>query len=57
MKSFMSCNALLQMGIMFEEAQDIAQARKFYKLVLDRSPDQYARSLHQKAKAGLLRLK
>ncbi|MBK7224757.1 MAG: tetratricopeptide repeat protein [Saprospiraceae bacterium] len=57
MKSFMSCNALLQMGIMFEEVQDIAQARKFYKLVLDRSPDQYARSLHQKAKAGLLRLK
>jgi len=52
----MSCNALLQMGIIQEELNKKGEAKNYYKLVLDRNPEIYKQSMHQKAKAGLSRL-
>lgn len=56
-KSFMSANALLQCGYIYESEQNHSMAKKYFKSVLERNPDQYSRSLHQKAKAGLVRIK
>ncbi|MEM1323036.1 MAG: hypothetical protein AAGG75_22410 [Bacteroidota bacterium] len=54
---YFACNAALQMGLLFEEQQDYYRARSYYKLCLGLRPDEYRNSLHQKAKAGLNRLK
>ncbi len=54
--SFMSCNALLQSGIIFESLQKKDDSFSYFKKVLQTNPDQYKRSLHQKAKAGIARL-
>ncbi|HMS29715.1 MAG TPA: hypothetical protein PKD32_07680 [Saprospiraceae bacterium] len=53
----MSCNALLQSGLIYETLGDYHQAEDKYRKVLQLKPRQYGRSLHQKAKAGLSRIK
>lgn len=55
-KSYMSCNALLQTGLLFENQSKKQEAIHYYQMVLKTHPDQYQRSIHQKAKAGLSRL-
>ncbi|MBK7358084.1 MAG: tetratricopeptide repeat protein [Saprospiraceae bacterium] len=55
-KFYMSCNALLQIGIIYETQSKKQEAIQYYQKVLETQPDQYQRSIHQKAKAGLSRL-
>ncbi|MEM6965299.1 MAG: hypothetical protein AAF573_11070 [Bacteroidota bacterium] len=54
---YFACNAALQIGLIHEMYEDKAKAKEFFKLCLDIDPEEYQRSLHQKAKAGLNRLK
>lgn len=56
-KSFMACNAALQIGLIFEEQAKYNQAKKYFDLCLDISPKRYKNSLHQKAKSGKERIK
>lgn len=55
-KSFMACNAALQIGLILEEQKKHNQAKRFYEQCLDISPDEYESSLHQKAKSGIERV-
>lgn len=55
-KEYYACNAALQMGVIYEEQEDIKNAKKYFNLCLDMDPDKYKTSLHQKAKAGLDRI-
>ena len=57
LKSFMACNAALQIGLIFEEQQKHGQAKKYFDVCLDISPKRYKNSLHQKAKSALDRIK
>ena len=57
LKSFMACNAALQIGLIFEEQQKYNQAKKYFDLCLDISPKRYRNALHQKAKSGNDRIK
>jgi hypothetical protein len=54
---YFACNAALQMGILYEGMANTSQAMNYYKLCLSMQPDEYKNGLHQKAKAGLSRLK
>ena len=54
---YYACNSALQIGYIFENQKQYAKANKYYKLCLSLRPEQYKNSLHQKAKAGLNRLK
>ena len=54
---YYACNSALQMGFIFEKQKQYDRAYKYYKLCLSMRPEQYKNSLHQKAKAGLNRLK
>ena len=56
-KSFMACNAALQIALIFEGQQKPLQAKKYFDLCLDISPKRYKTSLHQKADSGLDRIK
>ena len=56
-KSFQKCNAALQSGIIHEQSGRIKEAETLFNLCLSLDPDEYKNSLHQKAKAGLDRLK
>jgi len=51
------CNSLLQMGVIYEKLSKYKQAKKYYKNCLDIDSDEYKNSIHQKAKAGLIRIK
>lgn len=55
--SYFACNAALQLGLLAEEAGQPVRARAYYEQCLSMDPDQYRNSLHQKARAGLQRLK
>lgn len=55
--AYFACNAALQLGLLYENNNDAANARTYYSLCLSLSPADYKDSLHQKAKAGLQRLK
>jgi len=55
--AYQKCNAALQSGIIYETLGISVKAIDFYDLVLTMTPEKYERSLHQKAKAGLNRLK
>jgi hypothetical protein len=57
LKSFMACNAALQIALIYEEQQNYRQAKKYFKLCLDISPKRYKTSLHQKANSGIDRIK
>ena len=54
---FFACNAALQIGHIYEELYQTEKAKEYYKLCLSLRPDEYRNGLHQKAKAGLNRLK
>ncbi len=54
---YYACNSALQTGIIYEEQKNYVKAKEFYKKCLQISPDEYASGLHQKAKAGLSRIK
>lgn len=51
------CNASLQAGIIEEKAGNIAEAEEYFSYCLRLHPEKYKNSLHQKAKAGMDRLK
>jgi hypothetical protein len=55
-KSFMVCNANLQLGMIYELLNKKTLAKKYYNQCLSLSPEEYKYSLHQKARSGLLRL-
>lgn len=55
--SYQACNSALQTGIIYEKQGLTAKARVGFKQCLELNPDKYKTSLHQKAKAGLERLK
>lgn len=54
---YYACNAALQMGLIQESKGEKASAIACFNNCLSISPDEYKNSLHQKAKAGLNRLK
>ena len=54
---YFACSAALQCGIIYENMNDKKNAKKYYSICLDIEPQEYKNSLHQKAKAGLLRIK
>jgi len=54
---YYACNAALQLGNLYEKQGKNGKAIEYYKLCLNLNPDEYKTSLHQKAKAGLDRLK
>ena len=54
---YFACNAALQIGRIYEYRKDKNKAKEFFKLCLSIKPDEYRNGLHQKAKAGLNRLK
>jgi len=54
---YYSCNAALQLGMIYEKDKECALAKKYYKICLDIDPDEYANSLHTRAKSGLQRCK
>jgi tetratricopeptide (TPR) repeat protein len=53
---YFACNAALQLGILLEQHGAVAKAKTAYRRCLLLQPDEYAASLHAKAKAGLNRL-
>ncbi|MEI8201530.1 MAG: hypothetical protein WCH34_00845 [Bacteroidota bacterium] len=54
---YFATNAALQLGMIYEGKNDKAKAKEYFQACLNLSPEEYKSSLHQKAKAGLLRLK
>lgn len=54
---FFACNAALQIGHIYEDLNQSEKAKEYYKLCISLKPDEYRNGLHQKAKAGLNRLK
>lgn len=55
--SYFACNSALQLGLIYESIIEFEKAEKYFKLCLEMSPSDYKRSLHQKAKSGLDRVK
>ncbi|MBK9108916.1 MAG: hypothetical protein IPM92_11280 [Saprospiraceae bacterium] len=55
--SYLVCNAHLQVGIIMELRYNRTEAEMNFNKVLKLKPDKYKNSLHQKAKAGLTRLR
>ena len=54
--SYMSCNAALNLGIIYESQKDFVRAKRYFVHCLEMTPDEYQTSLHQKAKTGLNRI-
>jgi tetratricopeptide (TPR) repeat protein len=54
---FYACNAALQCGTIYESLHELKEAKRYFDLCLSMNPEDYKTSLHQKAKAGLNRLK
>ncbi len=54
--SYLSCNAALQCGLIFEAQRKWEEAEDYYTKCLGLKPDKYKNSLHQKAKSGLARI-
>jgi len=54
---FFACNAALQCGIIYEDMGEYKEAKRYFELCESMTPEDYKTSLHQKAKAGLNRLK
>lgn len=51
-KSYMSCNAALQMALIYESQGGFAKAYSYLEKCLDLNPDKYKDGLHQKAKTA-----
>ena len=56
-RSYMICQSAIQKAEMYEQSEQYANAAKYYDLALSLKPDEYKNGLHQKAKAGKLRVK
>ncbi len=56
-RSYMICNAALQAGLIYEQLHNPTKALLFFEIALSKDPLQYKVSIHQKAKAGMVRLK
>lgn len=56
-ESYMSANAALQVGLIYEDQKMYPEAIKYFDICLDMDPERYKNSLHQKAKTGLARVK
>lgn len=56
LKTYYACNAALQVGIIYEQNNEMQQAKSYFQKCLSMSPEEYRNGLHQKAKAGLKRL-
>ena len=56
-KYYFACNAALQLGTIYENKGRFSEAEKYYNLCLDLNPEEYKNSLHQRAVAGLERIK
>ena len=54
---YFACNAALQLGILYEDDGDPVKAKTYFKKCVSLNPSEYKNGLHQKAKAGLKRLK
>lgn len=54
---FFACNAALQSGLIYEAAGEYERAKDYFQQCLLLNPDEYAAGLHQKAKAGLSRIR
>ncbi len=54
---YFACNAALQLGLLHEERRQNQNARTAFRRCLEIKPEEYAASLHARAKAGLNRLK
>jgi hypothetical protein len=54
---YFSCNAALQLGLLYEEQKQWANARTAFERCLGIRPEEYRAGLHAKAKAGLSRIK
>ena len=53
---FYACNAALQCGLIYEKLEDYKEAKRYFDLCTNMTPEDYKTSLHQKAKAGLNRI-
>lgn len=54
---YFACNAALQSGLIHEQRGNSTAAIESFRRCLSMHPDEYKNSLHQKAKAGINRLK
>jgi len=54
---FFACNAALQVGSIYEQQGESERAKQAYERCMSLRPEEYRVGLHQKAKAGLARLK
>ena len=54
---YFACNSALQLGLLFEEIDNFAQAKTYFKICTDIYPSEHKTGLHQQAKAGLGRVK
>lgn len=56
-KAYYACSAALYQGQLYEKLGDYSKAKAYFNYCLQLSPSDYKTSLHQKAQAGLIRLK
>ena len=56
-KWYFAANAALQLGLIYEKTGNRTKATECYNQCLSLNPNEYSNSIHQKAKAGLSRLK
>ncbi|HRQ31116.1 MAG TPA: tetratricopeptide repeat protein, partial [Saprospiraceae bacterium] len=56
-REYQVCNAALQSGLISEKNGDVGKAKYYYRKCLGLNPEKYKSGIHQKAEAGLNRLK
>ena len=54
---YFACNAALQLGLLYEDNKEWANARAAYQRAVKIDTEEYAASLHARAKAGINRVK
>lgn len=54
---YFSCSAAVLLGQKYEKEQNTTLAKEYYRKALQMSPNDYKQGLHQKARAGLQRLR
>lgn len=53
---YFAANSALQLGLIYENANDYEKAEKYFRQCLKLKPEEYKNGIHQKAKAGLNRI-
>lgn len=56
-KEYYACAAAFYTGVLYEQKNDPENAMLYFQMCLNMSPESYRSGLHQKAKAGMSRLK